>query len=197
MTVPPDPGRDPSTPPGAQGDPGGAYGARPEPEPLDFDPYRFGRPEHPVAPEYAPHGYRPPPSPAAPQYPYTPTPPPPLGYAPYGAPSSGNTKATIALVLGILAIVFSWTSVLDVVLIVPAIVLGVIGRNDAARFPHRGGRGAATSGLVCGLVAVVLAVAMTVYVYRLAKPCLDKYGSNPTSSAYQKCVSDRLLGQSR
>jgi hypothetical protein len=34
-------------------------GAQPEP-PLDFDPYRFGAPEHPVPPEYAPPGYRPP-----------------------------------------------------------------------------------------------------------------------------------------
>ena len=27
----------------------------------DFDPYRFGAPEHPIPPEYAPPGYRPPP----------------------------------------------------------------------------------------------------------------------------------------
>jgi hypothetical protein len=32
--------------------------AEPAPE---FDPYRFGAPEHPVPPEYAPPGYRPPP----------------------------------------------------------------------------------------------------------------------------------------
>jgi len=28
--------------------------------PLDFDPYRFGAPEHPVPPEFAPPGYKPP-----------------------------------------------------------------------------------------------------------------------------------------
>ena len=29
--------------------------------PPDFDPYRFGAPDHPIPPEYAPPGYRPPP----------------------------------------------------------------------------------------------------------------------------------------
>lgn len=47
-----------------------------EPPPPDFDPYRFGAPEHPVPPEYAPPGYRPP-------YP-PPPPPPPSGYPPPG-----------------------------------------------------------------------------------------------------------------
>ena len=28
--------------------------------PLDFDPYRYGKPEHPIPPEYAPPGYVPP-----------------------------------------------------------------------------------------------------------------------------------------
>jgi hypothetical protein len=49
--------------------------AEPAPE---FDPYRFGAPEHPVPPEYAPPGYRPPP----------PTQPPPAAYGwypPYAA----------------------------------------------------------------------------------------------------------------
>lgn len=40
---------------------------QPAEPPLDFDPYRFGAPEHPVPPEYAPPGYRPPP-PSAPPY---------------------------------------------------------------------------------------------------------------------------------
>lgn len=48
--------------------------------PVDFDPYRFGAPEHPVDPRYAPPGYVPPPQPATP-------PSQPSGYQqPYGAP---------------------------------------------------------------------------------------------------------------
>jgi hypothetical protein len=103
-----------------------------------------------------------------------------------------NTKATVALVLGILSIIFCWLSVLDLVLIVPAIVLGALGRADATRFPERGGRRVATGGLVCALVAIVLAIAVTVYAYNRVKPCIDKYDMN--SSAYNTCVKDRLLG---
>ena len=41
--------------------------SQPDDEPaLDFDPYRFGAPEHPVPPEYAPPGYKPPPPTALP-----------------------------------------------------------------------------------------------------------------------------------
>jgi Domain of unknown function (DUF4190) len=170
--------------------------------PLDFDPYRFGRPDNPVPPEYAPHGYVAPTStpPAMPPPPhgYPPPhvypPPPPPGYPPYGVTRATNTKATIALVLGILAVVFCFLSILDVVLIVPAIVLGALGRSDAARFPERGGRNAATAGLICGLVAIVLAITVTVSAYHKVKPCIDKYEIN--SSAYNKCVTDRLFGDS-
>jgi hypothetical protein len=209
MTVPPDEDRE-SDPSQRDDDPSA---------PLDFDPYRFGRPDTPVPPEYAPIGYVPPepappsypPPPTYPGYPPPPGPPtgsPPPGYpgylqkgAPYGypppPPSYGvtrptNTKATIALVLGILAIVFCWLSILDLVLIVPAIVLGALARADAARFPERGGRSVATGGLVCGLVALVLAIAVTVYAYNKIKPCLDNYEMN--SSAYNTCVKDRLFG---
>ena len=165
-------------------DPGG----RAADEPLDFDPSRFGRPEQPVPAEYAPPGYVPP----APQAP----PPPPYGYPPPGyayapPPRAGNTKATVALVLGILAIFFSWLTILDLVLIVPAIVLGALGRSEAKRYPERGGKGAATSGLICGLIALALAIALTAFAYTRIKPCLENYQIN--SHAYNTCVKDRLL----
>jgi hypothetical protein len=50
-----------------------------EQAPLDFDPYRFGKPEHPIPPEYAPPGYVPdvpPPSQQAPGAPPAPVWPP-------------------------------------------------------------------------------------------------------------------------
>ena len=174
-----------------QGGPG-----QPVEPPLDFDPYRFGRPEHPIPPEYAPPGYRPP---AAPASPYPPPPAPPAAGWPYGPPRSGpyrpqqrgNTKAVLALVLGILAIIFCWTTLLDLLLIVPAIVLGALGRSDAARDPGRGGRGLATAGLICGVVAVALAIAAGAYLYNRVKPCVDQYNVN--SSQYTKCVTDRLF----
>jgi hypothetical protein len=58
--------------------------------PLDFDPYRFGKPDYYVAPEYRPPGYVPPepettptgytpPPPYAPTQSWQPSPPPPYG----------------------------------------------------------------------------------------------------------------------
>jgi hypothetical protein len=175
-----------------QRDPDERAVARPD-QPLDFDPYRFGRPDHPIPPEYAPPGYVPPaPTPvqAPPPFPYG-YPPPPPAY-PYGVTRTTNTKATLALVFGILGIVFFFLTVLDLALIVPAIVLGILGRNDAVRFPERGGRRNATIGLICGIVAGVLVVAGTVFAYQRIKPCVDRYSIS--SSAYQQCVQDRLLG---
>ena len=163
--------------------------------PLDFDPYRFGKPDHPVSPDWAPPGYHPVAPPVGPAGPYPNPrwpPPPPPGYGPHGTATPNNTKATLALVFGILAVVFFWLTIADLVFIVPAIVLGILGRNDARRFPERGGRGAATSGLVCGLVAVVLTVAALVYVYHRIRPCLDEYDIG--SNAGESCVSHRLGG---
>lgn len=205
MTVPPDEGRE--TNPG----PGTEPSAQPD-QPLDFDPYRFGKPDYPIPPEYAPPGYVPPapatqptpppptwPPTAAPQqyhpgYPppgsgYVPHPPPPPGYRPYGAPRTGNGRATTAMVLGILAILFFWLTLLDLALAVPAIVLGALALRDANRFPERGGRGKAIAGLVCGIMSVVLIIATIAVLYARVKPCL-KYGLY--SDQYNSCVQDRL-----
>jgi hypothetical protein len=169
--------------------------------PPDFDPYRFGRPEHPVPPEYAPPGYVPPPVASAPPPPTWPPPagayPPPHYPYPPGPPAAyrpgSNTKAVLSLVFGILALLLFWTTLWDALLIVPAIVLGALGRTDARRFPERGHRAMATSGLVCGIVAAVLALVSTVYIYNRVKPCLDQF--EPTSSSFQQCATDRLLGR--
>ena len=218
MTDQPDQGSESSTP------------ADPTAAPLDFDPYRFGKPDHPVPPEYAPPGYvpdYPPPQPVeqkpvwpptddatkppayAPyqQYPppqyqpgqhqppqyqpgqYQPHPPAPPGYPAYGMVRQGNGKATTAMVLGILGIIFFWLTILDLGLAIPAIVVGALALRDANRFPERGGRGKAIAGLVCGIISVVLVIVAVVFVYVRIKPCLD-YGIN--SSEYNSCVQDKL-----
>ena len=64
------------TEPGSPPDDADPVAASPPEAPLDFDPYRFGLPDHPVPPEYAPPGYRPP-VPPPPQVPEQPQ------YAPY------------------------------------------------------------------------------------------------------------------
>ncbi|PZS14038.1 MAG: hypothetical protein DLM57_15320 [Pseudonocardiales bacterium] len=209
MTTPPPDG--PGTP---DPDPGGW--AKPVPsepvsyDPLSldkpaapFDPYRYGAPEHPVPAEFAPPGYTPPPvstPPAAAQpylqtqpghhnpanpYPYVAPPP----YAQqYPQPRTGNGKAIAALVLGILAIVFFWTSIFDVVLVALGIIFGVLGMSDASR--GGGGRGMAISGLVCAVVGALLATVFTVVVYSRIRPCLDNYDRG--SSAYNKCVQNHF-----
>lgn len=176
--------------------------------PLDFDPYRFGKPEHPVPPEYAPPGYYPeapaePDRPAGAVPPGARVPPPPLPSGswkpgPYPPPPPAyrygtNSKATAALVLGILSILLAWLTLWDLLLIVPAIVLGIRARRDAARFPERAGRATATAGLICGIVAAVLALLIGVYIYNRVQPCLDQY--DMSSNQFRHCATDRLLGR--
>jgi hypothetical protein len=217
MTTPPPEGTDPAAPPAQWAAPGSepvslAKGTEPDAAP-DFDPYRFGAPEHPVPPEYAPPGYRPPPAFAPPPrlappqyhpgqpypgqpypgqpypgqpYPGQPYPPPPPGYLPY-PPPVGHGKATASLVLGIASIVLCWLSVLDIVPIVLAVVFGILGITEAGRRPNREGRRLAVAGIVCAAVGAVLATVLTVVIYSRIAGCLD-YPSG--SSAYSQCIND-------
>ncbi len=213
MTTPPAdgpsaPGPDPegpAAPPGrASTDP--VSFDKPAPAETPFDPYRFGAPEHPVPPEYAPPGYTPPPQPAPPPYassPYGPGhaggygyPPPgypapiPPGYAQqYPQPRTGNGKAIAALVLGILAVMFCWTSIFDVVFVALAVIFGFLGLSDAKR--GGGGRGLAISGLVCAVVGALLATILSVVIYSRIRPCLDVYDRHDTSQ-YNACIRDRF-----
>jgi hypothetical protein len=156
-----------------------------------YDPYRYGAPEHPVAPQYAPPGYQPPPTYPPPGEP----PPPPNGYGPppyYGAPPNyqyppprtGNGKAIAALVLGILSIVFCAASFFDLVLIIPAIVLGSIALNEA-KHTHAG-RSVAIGGLVCAIIGAAAAIAITVWLYPKVANCANDYQSG--SSEYNTCI---------
>jgi Domain of unknown function (DUF4190) len=170
-----------------------------------FDPYRYGAPEHHVPAEYAPPGYIPPPVTARPLPSYPPRQqgpgyPPGPGYPgpgyPYQAqgayaqqypqPRTGNGKAIAALVLGILAIVFCWTSIFDVVLVALAVIFGFLGLSDAKR--SGGGRGMAISGLVCALVGAILATVLTVVIYSRLGHCVNDF--NRGSSAYNNCVQN-------
>jgi hypothetical protein len=189
MTVPPDEHRDSGTQPDA---------------PLDFDPYRFGAPEHPVPAEYAPPGYRPPAVPREPDLP--PTPPPPAYGMTYhgpqspaplppgyliqpGAPRSGKGKAVASMVLGIASILLCWLTFLDVVPVVLAVVFGIIALHDASRDPYRGGRAMAITGIICGAVGAVLAIVLTTWFVHLANQC---GGFDTNSSQLQQCIRDHI-----
>lgn len=181
--------------------------------PLDFDPYRFGAPAHPVPPEYAPPGYRPPPPtpPAPPPYaggphggaahrgygqqPY-PMPPAPAGF--YGAPRPGHGKATASLILGLGSILLCWLSILDAIPVLLAIIFGVLALDDAKKNPSappwggrppRSGRGMAIAGIACALVGAILATVLSLYLYNRFKDCFD-YPAG--SEQYKTCITDKL-----
>ena len=198
-----------------------------QPPEEPFDPYRFGKPEHPIPAEYAPPGYTGPTVPSGPRSypgatdnpfgnppgtPYSPYGPPPPGYPPSGPPPSwpptppgygapppppyshysqpkpGNGKAIAALVLGILAVVLFWLSVLDAFLIIPAIVFGVLGLTESRRTGN--GRGLALAGLICAAVATVAATVFTVFVVHAANECGGLHNNN--TPGFQQCVRDHL-----
>ena len=195
----------PSAPEGGQSGDGGAHSSDPTAD-APFDPYRFGLPDHPVPPEYAPPGYVPPPpvtpAPSNPwgppvqlppsygsaQYPPHGAPPPPV-YHSYEQPKPGSGKAIAALVLGIASIVMFWTSILDGILVILAVVFGIMGLNEAnAR--RTGGRGMALAGLICAAVGAAAAIAFTVWVVHAVNAC-GGFASN-NSSGFNHCVQDHL-----
>ena len=187
-------------------------------EPQDFDPYRFGAPEHPIPPEYAPPGYRPPVQPPPPQYypgygsqqgypgypgqqaqqgyqpypggqPYPGYPPTPPYATQYPPPRTGNGKAIAALVLGIVSVVFFWTSVLDAVPIILALIFGGISLSEARRRPQREGHRLAVAGIACAVVGAILATIWSVWIYSKVKNCLD-YETGSTQ--YTHCVHEQF-----
>jgi hypothetical protein len=93
-----------------------------------------------------------------------PAPPPPITYhAAPGAPPA-NSKATWALVTGILSIlccqVFAPVS----------IVLGAMALSQIKQNPHQGGRGMAVAGIIMGCVSILLGI--VVFVVFLLTPGL-------------------------
>jgi hypothetical protein len=180
MTVPPDER-------GEQG--AGAPDATPAP---DFDPYRFGAPEHPVPREYAPPGYRPP---ALPREPVRPQAPPPpaysMAYPPVSAGSAAGTngKAVTSMVLGIVSIVCCWLTVFDAVPVVLAVVFGIVALNEMRANPARSGRGMAIAGIVCGAVGAVLAIVVTTWLVNLANQC-GGFGTN--SADMRHCIQNHI-----
>ncbi|WP_030667178.1 DUF4190 domain-containing protein [Streptomyces cellulosae] len=141
---PPQPSQPPSQPPAggyayppAGSAPGYGYPNPAQPYGSPAPSYGSPAPSYPVAP-------------AVGAYPQTP------GYGMATQPSNG--MGTTGLVLGIIGVVFSVTFVLwffGVILGILAIIFGAIGRGRAGR-GEATNKGAATAGLVCGIVATVI-----------------------------------------
>ncbi len=129
------------------------------------NPYAAQPPNQPPVPPQPPQqpGYGYPGSAAYPPAPPVQPAPPMQAYP--AAPAYGvmpmqpsNGMGTTGLVLGIIGVVFSVTFVLwflGMILGILAIIFGAIGRSKATK-GEATNKGAATAGLVCGIVATVL-----------------------------------------
>jgi hypothetical protein len=158
------------------------------PPPLGYPVY--GAPQnYPQGPPYPPPTGYPTGYPAAPGYP-----PPgyggPYGYLPppvfYGSPSNG--KATAGLVLGILAVVFCWTSFFDIVFVVLGLVFGLLGLGEAKKgLP---GRGPALAGVICAAVGAIGAVVLTIVYINIgsSNDCSSQYPTG--STGYYYCIQN-------
>ena len=76
----------------------------------------------------------------------------------YGTPATGvrNGPGTAALVLGIIAVVLSWTVVGGIVLGILAVVFGIVGRGRVKR-GEADNRRSTNAGIITGVVGIVLA----------------------------------------
>jgi hypothetical protein len=182
-----------------------------------FDPYRYGAPEHPVPPEYAPPGYQPPlpmtdpyagaghqgqppgyppiqqPYPGAPGAYPGPYAGGPYGYPPpytgqYPQPKTGNGKATAGLVLGIVSIVFFWTSFFDAIPVVLGLIFGFLGLSESKR--TNSGRSSAMAGIICSAIGAALAIILTVVIISRLQTCFNNYNSG--TSEFNSCVRHHI-----
>ncbi|WP_151898117.1 DUF4190 domain-containing protein [Streptomyces sp. C8S0] len=138
--------------PYAQGQPQPGYGY-PGPEAGGQPAYGYPAPDAGAQPGY---GY--PAQPPAPGYPAPPAGAPYAAPAPYGAAQPANGLGTAGLVCGIIGVVLNVTVILwwaGIILGILAIIFGAVGRGKVKR-GEATNKGAATSGLVLGIIATVL-----------------------------------------
>lgn len=171
----------------------GGYPPPPIHQPSPYGPPGGDTPPGHGPPAYGPpgHGGYGPPGYATGQSGPPGGPPQPPQYHGYVQPRTGNGKATASLVLGIVSIVLCWATIFDAVLIIPAIVFGILGLNEA-RSGRAGGRGLAIAGLTCAAIGAILAIVMTVVFTRAINSCGGV--SEKDSSGFQQCVQNYFVG---
>ena len=121
-----------------------------------------------------------------------------MAYQPAPAPAAppvapvkqGNGFGVTALVLGLVGLlVFSWIPGINLFTAIPLGLLAVIfGIVALAKAGSRGGKGKGTggTGLILGLVAIIGAIAMTVFVFNAA----SEYVDDTKEKAIQDCVEN-------
>jgi hypothetical protein len=167
--------------PGQYGGPG--YGP-PQSGPPPYGQPPYGQPPY-GQPQYGPPQYGQPPYGQAPVQPGYGQPPygQPYGYGapvnPYGPPKTNNGLAVTGLVLGIVALIFSWVPFFDGLVIIPAIVFAIIGINAAKRL---GGIGKTMGiiGLCLALAATVICIAISAWILSNCSTQTDAFGDRST-----------------
>jgi hypothetical protein len=139
--------------------------------------------------------------------------PPPVGYGQnpagygqgfgYGAPPvrPRNGFGIAALVLGLLALVLSWTIIGGIVFGILALIFGLLGRARAKRGESTNG-GLSVAGVVLGVIGLLIAIGLLVLGVSLLnspagqsyRQCLQQAGGDP--ARMQQCASElgRQLG---
>ncbi|MGH3917051.1 MAG: hypothetical protein ACRDTC_27120 [Pseudonocardiaceae bacterium] len=106
-----------------------------------------------------------------------------------------NGFGIAALLLGLLALVLSWTIIGGLILGLLALIFGLLGRSRAKRGEATNG-GLSIAGAVLGLIGLLIAIgliALTVSIFnspagREYQQCIQQSGGDP--ARFQQCVSD-------
>jgi len=122
---------------------------------------------------------------------------PPAGYEQYqqypAQPRNGFGVA--ALVLGLLALLLSWTIIGGILLGVPALIFGLLGRARAKRGEANNG-GMSVAGVVLGVIGLLIAIGIIAFgVLTFNSPagrdyqqCIEQSGGNPAE--LEQCASE-------
>ncbi|TNM64576.1 DUF4190 domain-containing protein [Streptomyces sp. NP160] len=130
--------------------------------------------------------------PAAPQQGY----PAYAGQGGYDRPAPKNGVGLAALIIGILALLLSFTVFGGIILGLVAIVLGIIG----ARRVKRGlatNRGASITGVVLGVLGLMVSIAfiaLGAFFFSQTADC-NQYIESNDQAGYQQCLESQLGGQ--
>jgi hypothetical protein len=117
------------------------------------------------------------------------------GAAGWGRPAGGpppaprNGMGTAALVLGILALLTCWwLPVVGAILGIIAIILGVAGRGRVRRLEATN-KGAATTGLVLGIISLILNILLSVAIF-LGLATFLSFGGGNSLQQFQQCLQN-------
>jgi uncharacterized membrane protein YedE/YeeE len=111
------------------------------------------------------------------------------------APKS-NGMAVAALVLGIVSIALGWilAGIIGIVTGILAIVLAVLAKKKITADPTVGGKGAATAGLVTGIIGLVMYLAIWIFMAVLVTSTAGALQDLENNQEFKDALND--LGES-